>query len=155
MDSLLTNAEIVSRSHSHSLEKKKRQASRMLPEFALTNGQSDPEKVTVHSTNFILELLYQYSGLNQSDESKVKGVYAINGMIIALRWIYHEAWHGTTWSVRVTVGGEMEACGNPIQGNMYIAEFRKMYVRKLSSLCRIPKSADPITTEHVVEHGRK
>ncbi len=38
---------------------------------------------------------------------------------------------------------------------MYISNFHKMYVRKLSSLRRIPKSADPVTTEHVIEHGRR
>ncbi len=92
--------------------------------------------------------------MNESDEGNLKGFYAVNGLIIGLRWVYHEAGHDTSWSVEILSNGELQASGNPLEGNMYISNFHKRYVRKLSSLLHIPKSADPVTTEHVIEHGR-
>ncbi len=61
--------------------KEERQASRITIEYALKDRQNYPWKVAVHSINLILNLLHQYSGLNQTDESKAKGLCGVYEMI--------------------------------------------------------------------------
>ena len=155
MENLLPNSIIVSQAHSDSLESKKRQAERLLCSFAIRKGFGDPVTVSHQSTTLLLNLLFEYSGLNQGNSEKYKGVFAVNGIIIGLKWVYHKHGHSTAWNVCKKKDGTYEATGNPLEGNILISEFRKMYARKLSSIGRITRSADPITAEHIIEHGKK
>ena len=100
MNCLLSNAGIVSLAHSNSLEQKKNQAARLLRAFAESHGELDPVKIYFRSTNPMLNMFLQYSGLNQPDKSKLKGFHAINRTIIGLRWVYHEAGYDMNWDVK-------------------------------------------------------
>ena len=118
-------------------------------------GHKDPVSGSFESSKLILNLLYEYSGLANRNYDNLKGLYAVNGIIIGLRWVYHDFGHTTNWHIRSNESGDKEASGNPLEGNKCISEFRKMYVKKLSTLGRITKSADPIESEHIIEHGKK
>lgn len=156
MSSLFPLSNSVSVSLGESSKAKKKQAERLLRDAAARNRFQDPVSVTLESTMFIFNLLNKYSDLRDfdGDKKKLKSKDAVARIISVLRWVYCEAGHTDVWTVRVNEDGSKKAHRNPLEGNMYIKEFRKTHSKMLSEAGTVARSAPPLPAEHIVEHGK-
>ena len=100
--SLLTPAsQIVSSNLGKSSKTKAAFAERRLREFASRHNMKDPDEISPKSSDLIINLLYEYSGMSLPDPNHktLKGRESISGLINGLRWTYRNAGHTEFWSV--------------------------------------------------------
>lgn len=110
-------------STSDSAKQKYEQARRMIAEAAAKQGRSDPEKITVSSSSFIVNELYNYSGMQDAlSRETMKGEDALVGIISGMRWVYALAGHTGSWNVSRDAEGRQIVSGNPLVDNPEITQ---------------------------------
>ena len=154
--SLVPASNIVSSGLGKSSKAKAKQADRLLREYSAKHGLGDPEIVSERSSDLVINLLYEYSGMKTGEQNPktLKSREAVSGMVNGLRWTYRTSGHTEFWSVR-TENNRSIATGNPLEGNPLIAEFRRAHAKQLSAFGKVIRSAPPLSPELIIEHARK
>jgi hypothetical protein len=145
---LLSTTEMVSVSASRASESNERRASRQLAIVAAAHGMDDPKYVSKESSRLVLNILFSYVKMNDSDGSKMLGKDSMTALIQGLQKCYDNYGHTSNW----TVFENGAASGNPTRGNVDLARLRKAHRTKLSEFGRTSTRAAPLTAEHVCRH---
>ena len=109
------------------------------------------------STALIVNLLHEYSGLNQFNHAptNLKSKESIDALIAGLRRLYRDHGYIDAWAVRPPEQGTSIAHGNPLTGNTTVQDFRKMYAKNISGAGKAPRTAPPLSAEHIIEHTKQ
>ena len=103
MATLVPVENIVSSAHSKKLARKIVQAEKLLCDEAAKYGMKDSGVATPKSSDLVVNLLINFSGLNEDDEGKanLKTRDTVNNMITTLRWVHRNHEHIGSWTVRI------------------------------------------------------
>jgi hypothetical protein len=145
---LLSTTEMVSVSASRTSEFNERRTLRQLAIVAAAHGMDDPKSVSKESSRLVLNILFSYVKMNDSDGSKILGKDSMTALIQGLHKCYDNYRHTSNW----TVFKNGAASGNPTRGNIDLARLRKAHRTKLSEFGRTSTRAAPLTAEHVCRH---
>jgi hypothetical protein len=142
---------MVSNSTSQSSAANEARPKKLLVPSARAAGKEDPEGVKAESSNFVLNLLYSYIGMDESSNARcLLSKDAMAAMIQGMQMLYDWAAHTSNWHV----GPDGTATANPLIDNIGVAWLRKKHRVNLAEAGRTSRRAMPITEEYVCKHLR-